>query len=103
MSDDMPARLVDETGIYRYYVNPREKKGYVLYGIQAILDGFGRTLREYGLPNPPSHLLQELKNKLLMEEKNYNRQMLHDETIDALPKLNSRQREVFDLIMSSVQ
>ena len=44
MADDVPARVADETGINRYYVNPPEKRGYVLYEIQGILNGFGKTL-----------------------------------------------------------
>ncbi|GJY61090.1 DNA helicase [Tanacetum coccineum] len=50
---------------------------------------------------PPQHLLKDLQNKLLMEEKNYKRDLLRDEAAESVPKLNHDQRKIFDLIISA--
>ncbi|GJZ17269.1 DNA helicase [Tanacetum coccineum] len=43
--------------------------------LEAILNGFGKFVKEFGLPPPPERLLKDLRNKLLMEERNYKRDM----------------------------
>ncbi|GKD48480.1 DNA helicase [Tanacetum coccineum] len=50
---------------------------------------------------PPQHLLRDLQNKLLMEEKNYKRGLLREEAAESAPKLNHDHRNIFDLIISA--
>ena len=66
-----------------------------------ILNNFGKTLKGFGLPSPPRELLDELENRLLMEEKNYNREALRQEKDENVPKLNADQQHIYDLIMSA--
>ncbi|GJW56533.1 DNA helicase [Tanacetum coccineum] len=76
MCDDIPAKVAEEIGIQDFYVNSTEMQGYILYEIQAILHGFRKSLKEFGLPDPPLHLLKGLNNKLPIEENNYKRDLL---------------------------
>ncbi|GJX83956.1 DNA helicase [Tanacetum coccineum] len=71
------------------------------YGLEKILNGFGKSVTEFGLHPPPQHLLRDLENKLLMEEKNYKRDLLREEATESVPKLNHDQRKIFDLIISA--
>nr|GEX00343.1 DNA helicase [Tanacetum cinerariifolium] len=50
---------------------------------------FAQILIYYDVP-PPGHLLKDLKNKLLMEKKNYNRELLMQDAIRAVICLWSR-------------
>ena len=50
---------------------------------------------------PPQELLDELNNRLSMEEKNYNRPMLARDRDESLPKLNDKQRSIYNVIMNA--
>ncbi|GJV75147.1 hypothetical protein Tco_1506731 [Tanacetum coccineum] len=55
----------------------------------------------HGLPTPPRHLLEDLENKLPMEEKNYRRELLMQEMLQSLPKLNNDHIRIYDLIINA--
>nr|GEW82237.1 DNA helicase [Tanacetum cinerariifolium] len=76
MKDDILGKVSKEIGIFNYHLNTPELQGYILYELEAILNGFEKSVKEFGLPTPPEHLLKDLKNRLLMEEKNYRRDIL---------------------------
>ncbi|GJR08538.1 DNA helicase [Tanacetum coccineum] len=102
MKDDIPSKVSQKTGIFNYHLNTPELQGHILYELEATLNGFRKSVQEYGLPTPPEHLLNDLKNKLLMEEKNYNRDVLLRESDLSVPKLNQEQRQVYTLVMNAV-
>nr|GEW84695.1 helitron helicase-like domain-containing protein [Tanacetum cinerariifolium] len=58
-------------------------------------------VKEFGLPTLLEHLLKDLKNKLLMEEKNYRRDVLLQESALSIPKLNEEQKQIYNLIMNA--
>ncbi|GKD79403.1 DNA helicase [Tanacetum coccineum] len=64
------------------------------------IDEIQNYVDEFGLQSPPQHLLRDLQNKLLMEEKNYKRDLLREKAAESVPKLNHDQRKIFDLIIS---
>ncbi|GJS36786.1 DNA helicase [Tanacetum coccineum] len=76
MQDDIPAKISEATGIQNYNVNNAELQGYILYELEKILNGFGKSVTDFGLQSPSRHLLKDLQNKLHMEEKNYKRDLL---------------------------
>ncbi|GKE33481.1 DNA helicase, partial [Tanacetum coccineum] len=80
MKDDIPGKVSQVTGILNYHLNTPELQGHILYELEATLNGFRKSVKELGLPTPPKHLLKDLKNKLLMEEKNYKRDVLLQES-----------------------
>ncbi|GJU22933.1 MAK10-like protein [Tanacetum coccineum] len=81
MHDDIPTKVSKATRFPNYHVNTAELQGYILYELKAILNGFGKFVTEFGLQAPPQHLLKDLKNKLLMEDKNYKRDLLMQELL----------------------
>ncbi|GKF74214.1 DNA helicase, partial [Tanacetum coccineum] len=81
MKDDIPGKVSKATGILNYHLNTPELQGHILYELEATLNIFGgKSVKEFGLPTPLEHLLKDLKNKLLMEEKNYKRDVLLQES-----------------------
>ncbi|GJV43475.1 DNA helicase [Tanacetum coccineum] len=77
MQDDIPAKVSKATGIPNY--------------------------QDFGLPLPPRDMLKDLKNKLLMEERNYRRDLLSQDVVQLFPKLNRDQKEVFTLITTTFE
>ncbi|GJU39968.1 DNA helicase, partial [Tanacetum coccineum] len=74
------------------------------------LDGYNNTIDlsyfnsarfDFGLRLPPEDLMAVLRNKLLMEEKSYNRELLAREKDTLLRKLKEKQRQIFDLIINA--
>ncbi|GJR91911.1 DNA helicase [Tanacetum coccineum] len=98
MGHDIPERVSDTVQIPNYHLDDNAKQGYILYEIEIILSNCGKSLQNFGLPLPPQDLLAQLNNRLLMEERNYNRVALMHEKNESVPKLNNEQRIIYDLI-----
>nr|GEV65741.1 DNA helicase [Tanacetum cinerariifolium] len=101
MRDDIPSKISEAIGIPIYHVNTLELQGYILYELEEILNGFGKSVIDFGLPPLLQHLLEQLKNKLLMEEKNYKRKLVLKEAAQLVPNLNHNQRKIYDLIINA--
>nr|GEW09767.1 hypothetical protein [Tanacetum cinerariifolium] len=82
--------------------NETEIKAGVLFELEAILNSSSRTLKEFGLPMPPRKLLHILENRVIIEERNYNRVVLLQEKDTLLPKLNKDQKLILDDILKAV-
>ncbi|GJR23423.1 DNA helicase [Tanacetum coccineum] len=52
MQDDIPAKISETTGILNYHVNTPELQDHILYELETILNGFGKSVEEFGLPSP---------------------------------------------------
>ncbi|GJU83002.1 DNA helicase [Tanacetum coccineum] len=76
MSYDIPKKVSEKVQIPDYHLNDDLLQGYTLYEIEIILSNCGKSLHAFGLPPPPQDLLAQLANRLLMEERNYNREEL---------------------------
>ncbi|GKB31098.1 DNA helicase [Tanacetum coccineum] len=79
MSHDIPERVSKIMQISNYHLNDDSLQGYILYEIEIILSNRDKSLQNFGLPPPPEDLLTQLSNRLLMEERNYNRLELMQE------------------------
>ncbi|GJZ46665.1 DNA helicase [Tanacetum coccineum] len=73
---------------------------YVLYELEGCLNHCSRSLTDFGLRLPPEDLMSVLTNRLLMEEKGYNREFLVKEKEKLMEKLNEKQRHIFDKIIT---
>nr|GEW79857.1 helitron helicase-like domain-containing protein [Tanacetum cinerariifolium] len=101
MKDDIPAKVSEATGILHYHVNTLELQRYILYELEAILNGFGKSVKDFGLPPPPERLLKDLRNKLLIEERNYKHDLLMQDAAHFVPKLNHDQKEIYKVIINA--
>ncbi|GKA08744.1 DNA helicase [Tanacetum coccineum] len=95
MSDDIPRTTSENLHIPNLHINDPELKGFVLYKVQIILNTYSKTLKDFGLPPLSDSLLQELRNKELMEEKSYDRDELAQEVNVLKPKLNAGTGKTF--------
>nr|GEX45435.1 DNA helicase [Tanacetum cinerariifolium] len=77
-------------------------KASVLFDLEAMLNSNFKSLKDFGLSMPPQDTLKILQNKLLMEEKNYNPELLAKEKDALIPKLNTEQKDIFDDIVNAV-
>nr|GEY46441.1 DNA helicase [Tanacetum cinerariifolium] len=101
MHDEIPAKVSKATGILNYHVNTVELQGYILYDLEAILNGFGKSVIKFGLQAPLQHLLEDLKNKLLMEEKKLQMGFADVRGYSFSPKVESRSGKTYDLIINA--
>ena len=80
-----------------------QKKAYALIEIEKLMRQAGKTLKDYPdieLPNAAE--LEELGNRLINEEVNYDMDKLKDEHKIILNNLNQDQKKAYDAIMESV-
>ncbi|XP_076901564.1 uncharacterized protein LOC143556009 [Bidens hawaiensis] len=84
--------------------NEDDLRQYVLFELELLLrlSPSGKTLKDYGLPMPNANMLQRLQNRLLMDEKNYDRQLLASEHALSLTRLNPQQRLIYDHVTSAI-
>ncbi|GJW78667.1 DNA helicase [Tanacetum coccineum] len=92
----MHCDIIDPSKLWNKYWKDMR---YTLYEIEVILNNYGKSVQNFGLPSPPTRLLVELANRLLMEERNYNREALLQEKNDSLLKLNAKHKLICDLIL----
>ncbi|XP_076918697.1 uncharacterized protein LOC143579202 [Bidens hawaiensis] len=97
-------KMADDVVYTHHLLNSEDQKQYVLHELELLL----RTapvpvmLSKYGLPLPDAHTLQCLNNRMLLEEKNYDRQQLAEEHQSLKNLLNSQQNAIYEQIMSAV-
>jgi hypothetical protein len=80
-----------------------QKKAYALIEIEKLMRQAGKSLRDYPdieLPNAAE--IEELGNRLINEELNYDKDQLKDEHLAILNSLNTDQKKAFDAIMESI-
>ncbi|GKA76322.1 DNA helicase, partial [Tanacetum coccineum] len=102
MSNDIPYFASISLVIPNLYIHLSELESYTKYEFEACLDHCSRSLTDFGIPLPPPDLMSVLRNRLLMEEKSYNRELLAIERDKLIDKLNDCQRNIFNLIVHAV-
>ncbi|GJT06993.1 DNA helicase [Tanacetum coccineum] len=101
MSQDIPKKVSEKVQIPNYHLNSDSLQGYTLYELEIILNNYGKSLQSFGLPPPPADLLEQLANRLLIEERNCNREELIQLKNDTVPRLNADQKAIYDLIINA--
>nr|GEX00948.1 DNA helicase [Tanacetum cinerariifolium] len=84
------------------HIDPSELENYTKYEFEACLNHCSRLLADFGIPMPPEDLMLFLTNRLLMEEKSYNRDLMAIKRDKLIDKLNDCQRNIFNLIIHVV-
>ncbi|GKD98118.1 DNA helicase [Tanacetum coccineum] len=102
MSDDIPRKLSKTLQIPKIEKNETTLKASVLFEIETILNSHPKSLKDFGLPMPPKRMLTLLENRLLMEERSYNRELLQKEKQILIPRLNQDQKAIFNEIINAV-
>ena len=101
MADDIPAKAAKTSGVRDLHVNSPETKDYIIYEIEMILNSRSKSVKELGFSLPPQQLIDDLQNRLLMEERNYNREKLKNDVAASVVKLNAEQLQIYNLIINA--
>nr|GEX80268.1 helitron helicase-like domain-containing protein [Tanacetum cinerariifolium] len=76
MSNDIPYVASISLGIPNLHIHSSELENYTKYELEACLNHCSRSLTDFRIPLPPEDLMSVLRNRLLTEEKSYNRELL---------------------------
>ncbi|XP_062206115.1 uncharacterized protein LOC133907990 [Phragmites australis] len=80
-----------------------QKKSYTLIEIEKIMRQAGKSLKDYsGIELPNADELEQLGNRLINEELNYDMDLLKNEHLNILNNLNPEQKKAYDAIMESI-
>ncbi|GJT02293.1 DNA helicase [Tanacetum coccineum] len=101
MSEDIPYVCSISFNLPNLHIEDSDLEDYMLYEFESCLNRCSKSVTNFGLHLPPEHLMSVLRNKLLMEEKSYDRRLLAIERDKLLPMLNEKQHEIFDLIVNA--
>nr|GEY07927.1 DNA helicase [Tanacetum cinerariifolium] len=85
----------------RLHIDDSDLEDYTLYEFETCLNHCSKSVTDFGLHSTPPHLMSIIRNRLLMEEKSYDRQLLATERDKLLLKLNENQRQFFNLILNA--
>ncbi|GJU60682.1 putative reverse transcriptase domain-containing protein [Tanacetum coccineum] len=102
ISEDIPIITLKSLCVDGLYMNDPEIEGAMLYKLEIVLDSYSKTVADFSLPPLSKKLLQELRNKELMEEKGYNRVEVAKEVAVLVPKLNSDQKSIYDRVLGAI-
>ncbi|XP_071728407.1 uncharacterized protein [Rutidosis leptorrhynchoides] len=101
MSDDIPLKAASTLHIDHLCIHESDLRFYVLYELQILLIPFSKSVTDFRLPSIPEQLLADLQNRLIMEEKNYDYELLKTKLNELLPKMNVKQREIYKLVVDA--
>ncbi|KAL4578339.1 hypothetical protein LXL04_014460 [Taraxacum kok-saghyz] len=101
MADDIPKKMATDFHIHDVHICDSDLRDYALYELEFILNSYSKSTKDFGLPTPPPHLLQHLQNRIIMEEKNYDRDALAIERDSYVSKLNTEQKEIYEFIVNA--
>ncbi|KAK1435160.1 hypothetical protein QVD17_00920 [Tagetes erecta] len=103
--DNQWLRMADDVSIRHGPVCEEDKMQYVLYELEVLLRSIATpsSLSNYGLPMPNPAALEVLSNRLLMDEKNYDRNQLSIEYHSSVATLHENQRRVHDHVLVSLE
>ncbi|XP_071700141.1 ATP-dependent DNA helicase RRM3-like [Rutidosis leptorrhynchoides] len=100
MSDDIPLRAAATLNMPSLHINDEDLHNYVLFEVEVLLNQYSKSISDYALPTLPADLLVDLANRLIMEEKNYNREALDVERLEMERSMNSEQKQVYQLALT---
>ncbi|GKD06430.1 DNA helicase [Tanacetum coccineum] len=73
MSDGIPYVCSISLNLPNLHIEDLDLEDYMLYEFESCLNRCSKSVTNFGLHLPPEHLMSVLRNKLLMEEKSYDR------------------------------
>ncbi|XP_076951980.1 uncharacterized protein LOC143625563 [Bidens hawaiensis] len=105
MSDDIIRNTEIFGGDIGDNVSDETLSQYLLYELEFLLNSHSTdsSLKKFGLPMPNTELIRSLRNRLLMEEKNYDREHLLKQHQGYLQQLHPQQHAVYDHMVSALE
>ncbi|XP_071712932.1 uncharacterized protein [Rutidosis leptorrhynchoides] len=101
MGDDIPLCAAANLNMSHLHINTDDLHNFVLYEVEILLKQCSKSISDFTLPSLPADLLADLANRLIMEERNYDRAALNAECLELERQMNSKQKQIYDLITSA--
>ncbi|XP_071739381.1 uncharacterized protein [Rutidosis leptorrhynchoides] len=101
MGDDIPLCGAVNLNMSHLHINTDELHNFVLYEVEILMSYCSKPISDFALPSLPADLLAYLANRLIMEERNYDRAALNAERMELERQMNSKQKQIYDLITSA--
>ena len=102
MSDDILYSYRPIFNSLNFQILEIELYNYVLYELEKLLNLNSMTLANFNLTLPTGSLINDLNNKLLWEELNYDVEKLKDENNLFVKNLNSKQLHIYEEILRTI-
>ncbi|XP_021975391.1 uncharacterized protein LOC110870521 [Helianthus annuus] len=101
---DMHWHKMADDVVHRHHLNDDDQMQHVLYELELLLrTESSSSLCELGLPTPSPTIVASVTNRLLMEERNYDRQQLAIEHMSSRSVLNPQQKNIYDYVLSTLK
>ncbi|XP_071687191.1 uncharacterized protein [Rutidosis leptorrhynchoides] len=101
MGDDIPLHASTNLNMSHLHINADDLHNFVLYEVEILLNQSSKSISDFALPSLPADLLADLANRLIMEERNYDRAVLNIERLEIERQMNSKQKQIYNLITSA--
>ena len=102
LTDDLELRLQRECADHNFRISTEQRKNLGLYELQVILSRSGRSLKDFPpMPLPSFDFAQQLRNRLIREQLDYDIGTEAAALNLLLPTLNAYQLEVFEAIINA--
>ncbi|XP_020108369.1 uncharacterized protein LOC109724099 isoform X2 [Ananas comosus] len=102
MADDITYRLKEVLRISSLKMPQEELQNYVLYELEVLFNKNGSSLSHFKLPIPNRLLIEDIGNRLLREEMDYDTDVLRNEHETLYNGLNTEQLAVYRSVLASV-
>ena len=103
MTDDIIYKMRKSFNNENFQIPEFELYNYVLYELEKLLNLNSSSLRNFNLPLPTGSLINDLNNKLLRDELNYDINKLKEQNSILVQNLNNEQIFIYEKILYSVQ
>ena len=102
MTDDILYRIKRLFNTSNFRIPNKELYNYVLYELEKLLNLNSMSLKNFNLPLPTGWLVNDLNNKLLREELNYDTENLKIYTEFLIKNLNNEQLYIYNEILKTI-
>jgi hypothetical protein len=103
LSEDIQYKRRKMFNFQTFQLTDAQIKAYALVEIKKLMKQVGRSMKDFPEIEMPSlHVLQEIGNRFMNEELNYDRKKQKDEHDAIYCNLNENKKIVFDAIMEFV-
>ncbi|KAK9065378.1 hypothetical protein SSX86_016761 [Deinandra increscens subsp. villosa] len=103
MGDDIVGRICKQTNVDPKSIPENDIQQQILYELEKLLNTSSSysTLSNYGLPMPQGDILELINNRVLMEERCYDREYLGLEHERSRASMHPRQLQIYETVMQS--
>ncbi|KAH7657562.1 DNA helicase protein [Dioscorea alata] len=102
ISEDIHYRLRQTYRMPNYTISDENLRNYLLVALEELLNKHSSSLEDNDLPQPQSLNMNNLTDRLLQEELNYNIPQLQEDHLSMFAKLNAQQLAIYTQIQEAI-